>query len=428
MKEIQEYDIAVIGAGAAGMVAAAEAAGMGVRVVLLEKNNRAGRKLAITGKGRCNVTNASDIRQMQEQMVSNPRFVLSSFHQFSNQDVMEMMEDLGVPLKVERGNRVFPVSDKAQDVVQALVKRCKEYGVDIRYNVRVTDIEPEEDAWNVKTQETVYRVCKVIVAVGGKSYPATGSTGDGYVWAKKLKHDIVDPRQGLVPLTASDEWIRELQGVSLKNVEIRVFHKNDKIYQDFGEMMFTHFGVTGPVILSASSRIQQYLRSKNLSYKDITLHMDLKPALSEEMLDKRILRDFDKYAKKQIQGAVSDLLPHKMIPVIVRLSEIPDETRAQEVTREQRQRLLKCLKDLTCTITGCRSMAEAIITMGGIAVNQVQPKTMESKLHPGLYWAGEVLDVDALTGGYNLQIAFSTGVAAGRAAADSVQREQWYKI
>lgn len=420
------YEIAVIGAGPAGMIAASEAAGMGAKVIVLEKNNRAGRKLAITGKGRCNVTNASDLREMQEQMISNPRFILSSFHQFNNQDVMDLFEGLGVPLKVERGNRVFPVSDKAQDIVQALVQRCQDYGVRIQYNTKVSEVSKEQDGWRVKTGDAEYCVRKLIIATGGKSYPATGSTGDGYIWARQLQHEIVDPRQGLVPLTTAESWVKELQGVSLRNVGIEVYHKETLICKDFGEMMFTHFGVTGPVILSASSRIQQYVRSRNIAYREITLHIDLKPALTPDVLDKRILRDFEKYSRKQIQGAIADMLPAKMIPVIAELSGIPAETRALSVTREQRHILLQLLKDLKCTITGCRSMAEAIITMGGVAVSQIQPRTMESKVHKGLYWAGEVLDVDALTGGYNLQIAFSTGAAAGRAAADSVMQENWF--
>lgn len=414
------YDIAVIGAGPAGMMAAAAASARGASVVLLERNEKAGRKLAITGKGRCNVTNAAELRDMQEQMVSNPRFVISALHRYTNRDVMDFFETQGVPLKIERGGRVFPVSDRAFDIVDALVRSCRRAGVAMRYNTRVSGIHPWKQGWMLTDGKEEYAVKKLIIATGGKSYPVTGSTGDGYRLAESLSHTVVKPRPGLVPLITAERWVPRLQGVSLKNVAVRICHKEQTVYEDFGEMMFTHFGVTGPVILSASSRMQQYLLTKKAAALPMTLHMDLKPALTPEMLDKRLLRDFEKYSRKQLMGSLTDLLPGKLIPVIAELSGIPVQTRADSITKKQRQALGALLKNLTCTITGCRPLEEAIITMGGVDVRQVNPKTMESRIAEGLYFAGEVLDVDALTGGYNLQIAFSTGTAAGKAAAESL--------
>ncbi|MFR8088760.1 MAG: NAD(P)/FAD-dependent oxidoreductase [Lachnospirales bacterium] len=414
--------VIILGAGAAGMLAAAAAAADGANVLLLEKNSRPGRKIGITGKGRCNVTNAAAPQEFMENIISNPRFLYSAFHGFSNHDLMDLLEEQGVPLKVERGERVFPVSDKARDVVDALVGLLRHSRIRLRTGVAVREVVPVEGRWLVKTAEENFWGQCVIIATGGASYSATGSTGDGYLMAKALGHTVRPLRPGLVPFVSDTPWVRDLKGLSLKNVEIRITtREGEEITRGFGEMLFTHFGVSGPIILSASSRVQYALEKKKRSWKDagFTLHLNLKPALSQEQLDRRLLRDFGQYRDRTMEHAMKDLLPRRLIAVVLAESGIAADLRAQNLSRVQRQCLGDKLRDLSIPITGTRPLEEAIITMGGVDTTQVNPKTMESKIHPGLYFAGEVLDVDALTGGFNLQIAFSTGVAAGKAAAQT---------
>lgn len=414
--------VIIIGAGAAGMMAAAAAADAGAEVLLLEKNSRPGRKIGITGKGRCNVTNAAAPQEFMDNIVSNPRFLYSAFQGFSNQDLMDLLEKQGVPLKVERGERVFPVSDKARDVVDALVGLLRHPRIRLRTGVTVREVVPDGKRWQVKTGEESFWGQSVVIATGGASYSATGSTGDGYPMAKALGHTVHPLRPGLVPFVSDTPWVRELKGLSLKNVEIRITtREGQEITRGFGEMLFTHFGVSGPIILSASSRVQYALEKKQRSWKDagLTLHLNLKPALSPEQLDRRLLRDFEQYRDRIMEHAMKDLLPRRLIAVVLAESGIASDLRAQSLSRVQRQRLGAKLHDLSMSITGTRPLEEAIITMGGVDTIQVNPKTMESKIHPGLYFAGEILDVDALTGGFNLQIAFSTGAAAGRASAQT---------
>ena len=412
--------VAVIGAGAAGMMAAICAAESGAQVVLIEKNSRPGRKIGITGKGRCNVTNADELTDLFKNIVTNPRFLYSALYGFTNQDVMERFEQAGVPLKIERGNRVFPVSDSARDIIDGLTGMVKQQKVKLYTGVTVKSIEKHEDRWKVLTNQQEFEADAVIIATGGRSYSKTGSTGDGYAWAKELGHGITPTRPGLIPLTSSTGWVPTLQGISLKNVSIHITEGSGKsVHEGFGEMLFTHYGVSGPLILSASSLLQRYLvqKKKGWAEAELTLHIDLKPALSLQQLDQRLLRDFTEYRGRTMEHAMKDLLPERLIGVILEESGVDPDSRAGDLTKADRQKIATVLKDLKCSITGTRSMEEAIITMGGVDTKQLDPKTMESKLHCGLYFAGEIIDVDALTGGYNLQIAFSTGAAAGRAAA-----------
>lgn len=421
---MEHWDVLVIGAGPAGMMAASTAALQGSRVLLIERNEKAGRKLAITGKGRCNVTNAADISTFQEQMVNNPRFALSATHRFTNRDLMQMIEELGVPLKVERGERVFPESDKAFDIVDALVRRCRRNRVKMHFSERVQTVEAGAEGFRVETESGVYMADQVIITTGGISYPTTGSTGDGYRFAEGFGHSIEKPVGGLVPLQVKEAWPKELMGLSLRNVGIRVTCRGKNVYQDFGEMLFTHFGLTGPVVLSASSRIGAFLRRKKTDYASETLlfHIDMKPALTEEQLETRISRDLEKYAARQLLHALEDLLPKRMIPVVLEQAGLQARITAGALSVSDRRKLRAALKDLTCTVTGTRPPAEAIITQGGVDVRQIDPKTMESKLVPGLYFAGEVLDIDALTGGFNLQLAFSTGYTAGLCAGSREEK------
>ncbi len=407
--------IIVIGGGAAGMMAAVAAAENGGQVLLFEKNEKLGKKVYITGKGRCNLTNACDMESLFGNVVTNGKFLYSAFYGFDNQAVIRFFEEAGCKTKIERGERVFPVSDHSSDVIAALHRQMKGLGVDIRLNTAVKTLVTEEDrVIGVVTQdgETEHAEA-VIVAAGGLSYPVTGSTGDGYRMAEEKGHSTKPCYPSLVPLIVKEDWCKELQGLSLKNVTAALCQNGKKVfYEGFGEMLFTHFGVSGPLILSASS----YYTGRK-SKENISLYLDLKPALSEEQLDKRVLRDFEENKNKQFRNSLGSLFPAKMIPVIIRLSGIDGEKKIHEVTKEERFRFVHLIKHIEMTITGTREFQEAIITKGGISVKEVNPSTMESKLVKGLYFAGEVLDVDALTGGFNLQIAWSTGYLAGSSAA-----------
>ena len=405
--------VVVIGGGAAGMMAAITAARKGLRVTLIEKNEKLGKKLFITGKGRCNITNAGDSEDLFNSIVTNKKFMYSSLNGFSNYDVLGFFDELGLPIKIERGNRVFPESDHSSDVIAALNKELRRQKVDVRLNTAVKDIIIKDNiACGVVTMfgnvEEKVDADYVIVATGGNSYQSTGSTGDGYKFARKSGHDVTSILPALVPFTVKEEWEADLQGLSLKNISITVFDGQKELYNDFGEMLFTHFGVSGPVILSASSFVAGKLKDKNLK-----LVIDLKPALSFEQLDERILRDFDEEKNKSFKNSLDKLLPKKLIPIVVMLSGIDGNKKVNEITRAERQGLVKLLKEFELTLTGLRGFNEAIITQGGVNVKEINPTTMESKLVKHLLFAGEVLDVDAVTGGFNLQIAWSTGYAAG---------------
>jgi len=402
--------VIIVGAGAAGLMAAGKAAERGLDVQLLEKNDRAGKKLRISGKGRCNITNNTDIEGLIRNIPGNGNFLYSAFYTFSNEDLMQFFQREGLELKTERGNRVFPVSDKAADVVALLVRYAQKQGAKIRYNSQVESVEAAEGGVKgVRLKDgTFMEASSIVLATGGASYPGTGSTGDGFRIAKALGHTINPLKPSLVPLISAQKWPSKLQGLSLKNISITVFDsKRRKIYTDFGEMLFTHFGVSGPVILSASRHILQY------DYRNVYLVIDLKPALSEEMLDARIQRDFEKYSRKQYKHSLDDLLPQKLIPVIIELSGIPEDKPVNQITKAERRALVRLLKNLETEIAGSRPISEAIVTAGGVDTDEIDPSTMESKLVKGLFFAGELIDVDGYTGGFNLTIAFSTGYTAG---------------
>lgn len=403
-------NVIVVGGGAAGMMAAVFAARSGQNVQLLEKNEKLGKKLFITGKGRCNITNAADIEDLFTAVISNPKFLYSGFYSFTNQQVIDFFEELGVKTKIERGERVFPVSDHSSDVIAAFSRELKSLGVSVSLHTEVKELLCEQDkvCGVLLTNGKKMKADAVIVATGGISYPSTGSTGDGYRFAKETGHRVTELLPSLVPMEVRQWYAKELQGLSLRNIEICITDGKKKLYEEFGEMLFTHYGVTGPVILSASSVVGKTLRKKEL-----TLHIDLKPALSEEQLDKRILREFDANHNKQYKNSIDSLFPAKLKPVMIELSEIEPEKKVNEITKEERQRLVHLIKDFTMTLTGLRGYNEAIITKGGVSVKEIDPGTMESKIIKGLYFAGEVLDLDAVTGGYNLQIAWSTGYLAG---------------
>lgn len=404
--------ILVAGAGPAGMMAAIKAAENGAEVTILEKMKKPGRKMMITGKGRCNITNAADVSEIIRNIHGNGRFLNSSIRAFDNQDVIGFFEGQGVPTKVERGNRVFPVSDKAQDVVDAMVHRLHELGVRIETETAVKDLLTQDGhIAGVRTQTgAVYKSDAVIVCVGGASYPGTGSTGDGYAMAKSVGHTIERVHPSLVPLVTEDDWVKEVQGLSLRNVRVTLRVDGEKVQEMFGEMLFTHYGVTGPIILSMSRMASAYLAEKKCFME---LSINLKPALSQEQLSARIRRDFEKYQRKQLDNALVDLLPHKLIGPVLDAAFLPADKPVHQVTAAERYRLLEALQNLTLVVTGTRPIAEAIVTAGGVSVKEIHPKTMESKLVKGLYFAGEIADVDAYTGGYNLQAAFSMGAAAG---------------
>lgn len=401
--------IIVIGGGPAGMMAAGQAALRGNSVTLIEKMDRVGRKLYITGKGRCNVTNASDPEGLIANTAGNPYFLYSAFYTFDSSSLMNFFEKLNVPLKIERGNRVFPKSDKSNDIVKAMEKFVKTSGCNIMYKTEVCDIIADKgQIKGVKLKNGKILECdKLIIATGGLSYPLTGSTGDGYKFAAKTGHTVTKCYPSLVPLKVNEKWTTELMGLSLKNIKIRITINDKEVYTDFGEMMFTHFGVTGPVILSASRYINDRID------ENPKLHIDLKPALDNKELDIRILKDFRKYSNKDFKNALDDLLPQKIIPVIIRLSKIDPDKKVNSITKEERGKLLGIIKDLSLNITDTAGYNEAVVTRGGVSVDEIDPSTMESKIIKGLYFAGEVIDVDAFTGGFNLQIAFSTGYIAG---------------
>ena len=403
--------VVIAGGGAAGMAAAIGAAQAGCQVVVYEKNEKLGKKIYITGKGRCNVTNSCDTEDLFSHMVSNGKFLYSAIYGFSNFDVMGLMGECGCPLKIERGNRVFPVSDKSSDVIAALERRMKRLGVSVRYNEAVKEVVCQDGRCLGVVLEKGRKMIEagaVIVATGGLSYPATGSTGDGYRFAEAAGHTVTELSPALVPFTCAEEDVKKLQGLSLKNVEVTVYDGKKVIWKEFGEMLFTHFGVSGPLMLSASS-----FCAKAIGKTPLKLSIDLKPALTEEQLDKRILREFDANHNKQFKNAVDSLFPAKLKPVMTELSGIAEEKKVNEITKEERMRFVRLIKDFKMTLTSLRSYSEAIITKGGVSVKEIHPGTMESKFVKNLYFSGEVLDLDALTGGYNLQIAWSTAYLAG---------------
>ncbi len=400
-----DYQVAVIGGGAAGLMAAHTASLRGRETCLIEKNSYLGKKILITGKGRCNVTNAAPIEDFISNTAVNASFLYSAFYTFTNTDLMEKLENAGLKLKTERGGRVFPVSDKASDVRDTLKKLAKDSGAEFIYDAAVSvKHNGEKFVVNLKGGTVIYAE-SVIVATGGVSYPLTGSTGDGYRFAERLGHSIITPKGSLVPLVTKEKYVSEVMGLSLKNIAISLKKGNKEVYSDFGEMLFTHFGLSGPVILSASSHIKDG--------GDYTLSIDLKPALDFKTLDNRILRDFEENKNKDFINSLDALLPKKLIPLIVKLSGIDERQKVNSITKENRHKLAELLKNLTFAIEGKRGVAEAIVTSGGINVKEIDSSTMESKLAKGLFFAGEVIDVDAYTGGFNLQIAFSTGYLAG---------------
>lgn len=410
--------VVVIGGGPAGMLAAISAAKSGNSVTLLEKNNILGKKILITGKGRCNITSSLDISDFINNIPGNGRFLYSAFENFTNEDIIDLLKSEGVKVKEERGNRIFPVSDKAEDVRAALERVAKKSGVQVKLNSKVDKIEVEENkVKRVVCDNEKYDADKVILATGGRSYPLTGSNGEGYKIAEKVGHTIKPVRGSLVPLLADKEVCSRMQGLSLRNVGITMcdLEKDKKIYSDFGEMLFTHFGVSGPTILSGSAHLLRYKDGdKKIADKKVVLKIDLKPALSMEQLDARILRDFTEVKNKQFKNSLDKLLPKKMIDVVIDKSKINPDKHVNEITREERLNLVKLLKNFEVRIDGFRPVDEAIVTAGGINVKEINPKTMESKIISGLYFAGEIIDVDAYTGGFNLQIAYSTGFTAGQ--------------
>lgn len=417
--------IVVIGGGAAGMMAAIAAAQQGAEVTLLEQNEKTGKKIYITGKGRCNLTNDCEREEFFKHVISNSKFLYSAFAQMDNRTVMDFFEKSGCLLKTERGERVFPRSDHSSDIIAALNRQMAAYGIKVMLHTKADGILKETGTPREQENTTIskavgvrmsdgktIRADGVIVATGGKSYESTGSTGDGYRFAAEVGHGVKKVKPALVPLAVKESWCMEMQGLSLKNVSIVLKSGKKKIYEGFGEMLFTHFGVSGPLILSASS---YYV--KQHQDMEVSLSLDLKPALTREQLDKRLLRDFEGNKKKRFKNSLDGLLPAKMIPVIIRLTDISPEKKTCEVTKKERERLIETLKNMTMTIVGTRGFSEAIITQGGVHVKEINPSTMESKLIKNLYFAGEVLDLDALTGGFNLQIAWSTGYLAGLCAA-----------
>lgn len=393
------------------MIAAGTAASKGKKTMLAEKNEKLGKKLFITGKGRCNITNTAEFDEFVKNIPRNSKFFLSSFNNFSNNDLVLLLESLGLKTKVERGGRVFPVSDKSSDVIKALERYLNKNKVDVKLNSKLLGIRHENGAVKGALLDNgqIIECSSLIICTGGLSYPKTGSTGDGYEIAVKAGHSIIEPKPSLVPLVSTDSFVKELQGLSLKNVSIKVDANGKILYEDFGEMLFTHYGLSGPVILSASFFVSDHLRKK----KEIKIIIDLKPALSEEELDKRIIRDFESNINKQFKNSLDHLLPQKLIPVIISLSGINESKEVHQITKLERKSLIKLLKRFNVAVSDTRPIEEAIVTSGGINLKEINPKTMESKLLKGLHFAGEIIDLDAFTGGFNLQIAFSTGYAAG---------------
>lgn len=403
--------VVVIGGGAAGLMAAVIAGREGAKVTLLEKMNFVGKKMGITGKGRCNITNASDMSEFIKNTPGNGKFLYGAYERFTNEDLLQLLHDAGLETKVERGGRVFPASDSALDVRNTFMKLMKHYGVDVHLEEPVKKILVADGVVNgVVTDKETYFADAVVIATGGKSYPATGSTGDGYILAAEVGHKITDIRPSLVPIVTEESWVKDLMGLSLRNVELSVVAKNKVQAKMFGEMMFTHFGITGPIVLSLSHTVGKLMRKKNIGV--IGLDINLKPALSPETLDKRLQKDFDLYSKKQLLNGMKDLLPSRLIPLIIELAGIAPQKPINQISKEERQQIGYMLQHMPLTVKGLRPVEEAIVTAGGISLKEFNPKTMESKLVEGLYGAGEVLDIDAFTGGYNLQAAFSTGYVA----------------
>ena len=421
-KEFVLNKVIVIGGGPAGMMAAITAKENKNDVLIIEKNNQLGKKLLITGKGRCNITSSLEMEDFIKNTPGNGMFLYSAYQQYTNKDIIEFLKQQGLEVKEERGNRIFPVTDKSVDVLKCFTKKIKELNIEIKYDTKVEEIltetiDGENTVVGVRTEKEMIKANKVILATGGKSYPLTGSTGDGYRLAEKLGHSITPIKPSLVPLEVYDKTeCQELQGLSLRNVEIKLIdrEKNKQIYEDFGEMLFTHFGVSGPTILSSSAHLVRYKNIDKLFHeKKIVLKIDLKHALDEKKLNDRILRDFEEVKNKRFKNSLDKLLPQKLIPVIIRRSKINPNKQVNEITRKEREELIKQIKDFEMIIKGFRPIEEAIITSGGINIKEINPKTMESKKAKGLYFAGEIIDVDSYTGGFNLQIAYSTGYVAG---------------
>ena len=403
--------VVVIGGGAAGLMAAVIAGREGAKVTLLEKMNYVGKKMGITGKGRCNITNACDMSDFIKNTPGNGKFLYGAYERFTNEDLLQLLHDAGLETKVERGGRVFPASDSALDVRNTFMKLMKHYGVDVHLEEPVKKLLVDDSVvTGVVTDKETYHADAVVIATGGKSYPATGSTGDGYMLAAQVGHTITDIRPSLVPIVTEESWVKDLMGLSLRNVELSVVAKNKVQAKMFGEMMFTHFGITGPIVLSLSHTVGKLMRKKNIG--TIGLDINLKPALSPETLDKRLQKDFDLYSKKQLINGMKDLLPSRLIPLIIELAGIDPQKPINQISKEERQQIGYMLQHMPLTVKGLRPVEEAIVTAGGISLKEFNPKTMESKLVKGLYGAGEVLDIDAFTGGYNLQAAFSTGYVA----------------
>ena len=401
--------ILIVGGGAAGMMAAISAAKCGHDVHLYEKNEKLGKKIYITGKGRCNVTNACDTEDLFNNIVTNKKFMYSSIYTFDNNMVQDFFEEEGCPLKTERGNRVFPVSDKSYDIINALERAMKKLGVHINLFSEVSDIIVDNNtAKGIFVSGKKIMGDRILLATGGYSYPSTGSTGDGHSFAKKYGHDVTKCSPALVPFVAKEEWVKDLQGLSLRNCKVTLFNDNKIIYEDFGELLFTHFGVSGPTVLSASSYVTELIKKKKLR-----LSIDLKPALDLQTLDERVLRDFEENKNRIFGNSLDKLLPKSLIPVVIERSEIPYDKKVNEITKDERKKLINTIKNFDLTLTGLRGFNEAIITHGGINVKEIDPGTMESKIIKNLFFAGEIIDVDAVTGGFNLQIAWSTGYLAG---------------
>lgn len=416
--------VIVIGGGPAGMMSAITAAENGNEVMIIEKMPSFGRKLLITGKGRCNITSSLYMSEFIKNTPGNGKFLYSAFQNYTNTDIIEFLKRQGLEVKEERGNRIFPVTDKSIDVLNCFIKRIEELNIEYKLNTTVEKILVQNgEVTAVRTNNEMIKASKVILATGGKSYPLTGSTGDGYRMSKAIGHTIIPIKPSLVPLEVYEkDECKKMQGLSLRNVGIKIMDNDRKklVYEDFGEMIFTHFGISGPTILSGSAHLAKY---KDIEYllknRNITISIDLKPALTEEQLDDRILRDFKEFKNKQFKHSLDKLLPQKMIPMIIELSKIDGEKRVNEITKEERKKIVELLKNFTITIKGFRPVEEAIITCGGISTKEINPKTMESKIVKGLYFAGEIIDVDSYTGGFNLQIAYSTGYTAGWNVGDS---------
>lgn len=416
-------NVIVIGGGPAGMMAAITAAEYGNNVTIIEKNSDFGKKLLITGKGRCNITSSLYMSEFIKNTPGNGQFLYSAFQNYTNTDIIDFLKNQGLEVKEERGNRIFPVTDKSIDVLNCFKSKINELEIKKLFNTRVQKILVQNgEVLGVRTEKEIIQTDKIILATGGKSYPLTGSTGDGYLIAKNIGHKVTEIRPSLVPLVIYEKnECKEMQGLSLRNVGIKIIDesKNKLIYEDFGEMIFTHFGISGPTILSGSAHLVRYKEIDNLMKEQkIKLQIDLKPALTEEQLDERILRDFKEFKNKQFKHALDKLLPQKMIPIVIKKTKINEEKRVNEITKEERRNLIKVLKKFELTIKDFRPVEEAIITSGGINIKEINPKTMESKLVKGLYFAGEIMDVDSYTGGFNLQIAYSTGYTAGMHVGD----------